>query len=150
MQNAFDIETIENPSPTHDTYYSGAMELLSKTFGDAKNMQAELARHNRTLLQVAHTDGKVLGFKLGYEEKPDRFYSWLGAVDPSARKQGVGHALMEAQHDWCKKQGYKKVQTRTKNSWRDMLILNLKCGFDVIGTYTDDKGDPKIILEKKL
>ena len=31
-----------------------------------------------------------------------------------------------------------------------MLILNLKHGFDIIGTYTDDFGEPKIILEKKL
>lgn len=44
----------------------------------------------------------------------------------------------------------KKVQTKTKNKWRDMLILNIKNGFDIIGTYTDDSGEPKIILEKKL
>jgi hypothetical protein len=31
-----------------------------------------------------------------------------------------------------------------------MLILNLKYGFDIIGTYTDNKGESKIILEKKL
>jgi hypothetical protein len=31
-----------------------------------------------------------------------------------------------------------------------MLILNIKHGFDVIGTYTDEKGEPKIILEKRL
>jgi hypothetical protein len=36
------------------------------------------------------------------------------------------------------------------NKWRSMLILNIKCGFDVIDTYTDENGRNKIILEKKL
>ena len=31
-----------------------------------------------------------------------------------------------------------------------MLILNIKEGFDVIDVYTDDKGESKILLEKKL
>ncbi|GMB08267.1 hypothetical protein B1no1_09770 [Thermolongibacillus altinsuensis] len=46
--------------------------------------------------------------------------------------------------------GTKFVRTKTKNKWRNMLILNIKHGFDVIGTYTDEKGEPKIILEKRL
>lgn len=31
-----------------------------------------------------------------------------------------------------------------------MLLLNIKNGFDVIGTYTDQDGEIKIILEKSL
>lgn len=31
-----------------------------------------------------------------------------------------------------------------------MLILNLRHGFDTIGTYTDEKGEQKIILKKQL
>jgi len=31
-----------------------------------------------------------------------------------------------------------------------MLVLNIKSGFDIIDTYTDDKGVQKITLEKKL
>ena len=54
------------------------------------------------------------------------------------------------QHDWCIKKGYETIRTHTKNSFKSMLILNLKNGFDVIGTFTDEKGEPKIILEKKL
>jgi hypothetical protein len=33
---------------------------------------------------------------------------------------------------------------------RDILILNLRHAFDVVGTYTDEKGEPKIFLEKRL
>jgi hypothetical protein len=31
-----------------------------------------------------------------------------------------------------------------------MLVLNLGHGFDVVGTFTDDKGEPKIIVDKRL
>lgn len=57
---------------------------------------------------------------------------------------------MENQRRWLKENGYHKVRTKTKNKWRDMLILNLKNGFEIIGTYTDEKGEPKIILEKNV
>ena len=57
---------------------------------------------------------------------------------------------MVRQHAWCREQGYSVVSTRTKNKWRNMLILNLRYGFDIIGTYTDDQGEPKIILTKTL
>lgn len=31
-----------------------------------------------------------------------------------------------------------------------MIVLNLRQGFDIVGTFTDDRGEPKIILEKYL
>ena len=36
------------------------------------------------------------------------------------------------------------------NKWRNILILNIKTGFDVVGTETDNNNEIKIILEKKL
>jgi predicted GNAT superfamily acetyltransferase len=103
------------------------------------------------VLVLAAFDGdKVVGFKIGYEEEPQHFYSWIGGVDPAYRKKGVGSTLMKMQHELLKERGYKIVTTKTKNKWRDMLILNLRYGFDIIGTYTDEKGEPKIILKKEL
>ncbi|MBO1582269.1 MULTISPECIES: hypothetical protein [Bacillus] len=57
---------------------------------------------------------------------------------------------MEQQHQFLREKGYRIIQTKTKNKWRNMLILNIKSGFDIIGTYTDEKGEPKIILQKNL
>jgi hypothetical protein len=57
---------------------------------------------------------------------------------------------MEQQHQYLKENGYHIVQTKTMNKWRSMLILNIKSGFDIIETYTNDKGVHKIILEKNL
>lgn len=78
------------------------------------------------------------------------FYSWLGGVHNQYRKHGIASTLMEKQHQFLKEKGFKLVQTKTMNRWRKMLILNIKHGFDVIETYTDEKGLHKIVLEKNL
>ena len=99
---------------------------------------------------VAIKDETVVGFKLGYEMEDGVFYSWLGGVHPSYQKRGIASKLMEKQHEECKKRGYSKVRTYGRNAKRAMLILNLKHGFDIVGTFIDDKGWHKIIFEKEL
>ncbi|WP_323744667.1 GNAT family N-acetyltransferase [Thermaerobacillus caldiproteolyticus] len=111
----------------------------------------EKMRKVENLLVLLALDGeKVIGFKMGYEQEKGEFYSWIGGVDSAYRQIGIGSTLMKMQHDWLKERGYQVVTTKTKNKWRHMLILNLRHGFDIIGTYTDEKGEPKIILKKLL
>lgn len=69
---------------------------------------------------------KVIGYKLGYPLDNQKFYSWLGGVDPNYRKRGVASRLMEIQHQHLKKNGYNVVQTKTMNKWRNMLVLNIR------------------------
>jgi hypothetical protein len=57
---------------------------------------------------------------------------------------------MKKQHQYLRDNSYYVVQTKTMNKWRNMLILNIKSGFDIIDTYTDKKGQLKIVLEKNL
>ncbi|PZE19907.1 N-acetyltransferase [Paenibacillus xerothermodurans] len=111
---------------------------------------AELSGRPQRLVLVAADDGRVVGYKIGYQDRQNRFYSWLGAVHPEYRSQGIASELMSRQHAWCKSHGYHVVRTQTKNKWRNMLILNIRHGFDIIGTFTDDQGETKIILEKRL
>lgn len=68
----------------------------------------------------------------------------------SERGQGIAPELVRGQHHWCRDQGYRIIRTHSKDKWRDMLVLNLGHGFDVLGTFTDERGEPKIILEKRL
>lgn len=133
-------------------WYQGMSALHSTIFKTQgpDPIEEELSARSKFLILVALTHGRVVGYKIGYQDRKTRFYSWLGGVNPEYRGQGIASELMVRQHAWCKNQGYSVIRTQTKNTWRSMLILNLRHGFDVIGTYTDKNGEPKIILEKHL
>ncbi|MFD2569181.1 GNAT family N-acetyltransferase [Spirosoma soli] len=98
---------------------------------------------------LAIDDQTVVGCKLGYERQPGQFYSWLGCVSPSHRGQGIAAELMRQQHDWCRQQGYMTIRTQTYNQWRNMLILNLRFGFNIVGALQGKHG-LMIVLEKDL
>src|SRR5262249_35028054 len=78
----------------------------------------------------AYSNGRIVGFKTGFSIGNGVFYSWIGGVDPDHRKLGLGKRLMLLQHQELKALGFVKVQTKTQNRFRDMIILNLKSGFE--------------------
>lgn len=125
-------------------------ELHKDIFGTSDDLMSKMANKPSLLVITATSGAKVIGYKIGYALDNDKFYSWLGGVDTNFRKFGVGSTLMERQHQYLKEKGYSIVRTKTMNKWRNMLVLNIKNGFDVIETYTDEKGLHKIILEKNL
>jgi GNAT superfamily N-acetyltransferase len=100
-------------------------------------------------LVLATENEQVIGCKLGYERKPGHFYSWLGGVHPDFRGHGIASELMRQQHDWCRQNNYHTIRTQTYNQWRSMLILNLRFGFDIIGTVQGKYG-LTLVLEKKI
>ncbi|NBB20752.1 GNAT family N-acetyltransferase [Runella sp. CRIBMP] len=102
------------------------------------------------LTLIAYENDDVVGYKMGYRRKEGHFYSWLGCVLPTHRGQGIAGHLMELQHEWCRANGYHTVRTMTYNKWRNMLILNLKHNFNIVGIFADNPGAPKIVLEKNL
>ena len=133
-------------------WYQSMCSLHGTIFNaqSADSIAEELLTRPKFLILIAVDLDRVVGYKVGYQERKTRFYSWLGGVYPEYRDRGIATELMQRQHEWCKNQGYTVIRTQTKNQWRNMLILNLRSGFDVVGTYTDEKGEPKIILEKRL
>ncbi|WP_027409666.1 GNAT family N-acetyltransferase [Anoxybacteroides tepidamans] len=134
----------------NDDIMEGILQLHERIFQDSSSLIERMKTKANLLTIIALDQGKIVGFKMGYEFDPRKFYSWLGGVDEMYRHQGIASKLMEMQHNYLREHGYRIVQTKTKNKWRAMLILNIKHGFDIIGTYTDEKGEPKIILEKNL
>ena len=92
----------------------------------------------------------LVGFKVGYQYDDQTFYSWVGGVLPSYRKQGIAQRLMELQHQSAAKSGYQKVRTKSMNRFKPMLILNLKNGFDIVQMYTNESGQTKIVFEKEI
>jgi GNAT superfamily N-acetyltransferase len=99
---------------------------------------------------IALYDGKVVGFKLGYPEDNMMFYSWLGCVNPSFRKLGLGSKFMDIQHEYCRNNEFLWVYTTTRNKWKGMIDLNFRFGFQIIGTTIDENGETRLHLRKTL
>lgn len=133
-------------------WYENMLELHGSIFTSQspESIQEELLWKSKILIVLACDNEKVVGYKIGYEDRKERFYSWLGGVYPDYRGMGIATKLLRLQHEWSENQGYSVVRTQTKNRWRDMLVLNIKQGFDIVGTFTDERGEPKIILEKRF
>lgn len=132
-------------------------ELAQSVFSDfdENKIALKLKNKNNILILVVYEStkvesSKIIGFKIGFETSNEVFYSWLGAIDPNYRNLGIGRELLKKQHKWCETMGYKFIETKTKNQWKEMLLLNIKSGFDVFGTEFDSKKELKILLRKKM
>lgn len=129
------------------------VDFENKLFDDPyprEKFERDVPRKAGFALFVARIDGSIVGYKAGYEVTGRLYYSWLGGVLPEARGNGVAKALMKAQHDWLKEQGYGTVRTYTENKFRSMLVLNIKQGFDVIGVYKSDHDEKQTIMLEKI
>ncbi len=99
---------------------------------------------------IAYKEEIPVGFKIGYKQNSNTFYSWLGGVLPAYRQQGIAKVLAEHQEAIVLKKGYQKIATKSMNQYKAMLIFNLKNGFDITNFYTNELGEQKIVFEKKL
>ena len=121
---------------------------------DVDEMSRRLARDNALVL-IAEIDANPVGFKAGYDRYQDgSWYSWLGAVTPDARGQGVGVALLEAQEAWLRERGYERVYVKTRNKFVSMRVLLAKNGYEVVAVDSaaagNDIGEARITHVKKL
>ncbi|WP_339251216.1 GNAT family N-acetyltransferase [Sporosarcina sp. FSL W8-0480] len=128
----------------------GLLQLHNDVFNNADGLLENAVKRPNILFIVATDMNQVIGYKIGYELSADRYYSWYGAVQENYRGKGIGSMLMDYQHRLVKKAGYKEIETKTRNMWRNMLILNLKHGFDITETFYDDEGIHRITLVKSL
>ncbi|WP_233434966.1 GNAT family N-acetyltransferase [Mesobacillus jeotgali] len=135
--------------PEHEIL-EGILDVHKVIFGTIDGLTEKMQNKPHLLFTVVYAESKVIGYKIGYELTHEKFYSWLGGVHPDYRNLGIASTLMDVQHRYLEKEGYKSVQTKTLNKWRSMLILNIKCGFDITETYIDRHGQLKIVLEKEL
>lgn len=117
---------------------------------DLENFAERIDSAEKLLTILAFSGDKLVGFKLGYQIDLTKFYSWLGGVDRDFRKQGIADELMKRQHSWCRNHGFSIIQTKTKNSFKPMLILNIKHGFDIIDLQRNRRDEIKIVLEKNI
>ena len=106
--------------------------------------------HVPHLILTAHSDNLTIGCKVGYERE-GRFYSWIGAVLPEYRKNGIATALADHQEEWARKQGYSSIWMKTRNCFPGMLIMAIGRGFKIIGFEPREEiGQHRIVLQKSL
>jgi len=83
----------------------------------------------RSLILLAEEQGKIIGFKIGYELDSRTFYSWFGGVSPMARGKGVAQQLLNDQEAWVVEQGYSAIKVKSRNQFPSMLRLLIKNGY---------------------
>ncbi len=142
-----EIREITQVQPQDIELISKLSEQVLGSFDSAHFLQ-KFDLRKKHLLLLALIDGQPVAFKLGYEFDSSTFYSWIGGVLPEYQGLGIASDLMKLQHDWCQKQGYEKIQTKTQNKFREMLSLNINAGFNIIALEKSRNGEDKIVLEK--
>lgn len=145
-----EIETYysEIPQEIIETTRQIAVEVLGGLNNEV--FEWKMQNHDDILLLLARKNGEAVGFKLGHRKGRTKFLSWIGGVKKEFRGSGCATKLMTAQADWCRLKGYRTIETQTMNKWKDMLILNLKNGFDIVGVFEDSELGQKIMLRKTL
>ena len=96
----------------------------------------------------AFSKDELVGYKIGYATETTTFYSWLGGVHPSFRKNGIASTLFKIQHERCFKKGYEFITTQSSNKYKEMMRLNLKFGFEIYGIKMSD--NIQILFRKNL
>jgi len=130
------------------------VKLYNQIFRPARDVESlrrrYLGRHN-VLQMVARLGDRPVGFSLGFELKPDVFFSWFYGVLPEFRRQGVASQLMEAVHSWARLNEYESIRFECHNQHRPMLHLAIALEYDIVGIRWDpDRGDNLVIFEKVM
>lgn len=128
-----------------------AVEAEIPEFGSgwsSDRYERRLSGH-RHLILIAELDRRPVGYKVGYEQTPAVFYSWLGGVVPSCRGRGVATALRQQQEKWARSNGYERLRVKSMNRFPNMLRLLIGAGYSI--RTTEGVGDDlKIVFEADL
>lgn len=142
-------------APFSQAFISEFTEMAERVFGGAADrnwldsLKWRLERMPDVTVFVAEAGSRSVGFKAGYAMARDRYYSWLGGVDPDFRKRGIAKELMNQQHSWLRGSRFQLLETHVEQDNSAMIQLNLKSGLGVTGLFLKD-GRPYFVMQKKL
>lgn len=130
------------------------VEMYNQIFRPQRDEESILRRFRgryNILQMIARVDERPVGFCLGFELKPEVFFSWFYGVLPEFRRQGIASQLMDASHDWAQQQDYNSIRFECHNHQRPMLHLSIALNYDIVGIRWDpDRCENLIIFEKVL
>lgn len=137
----------------NDETFKKIYPLYQQIFDDTYSLEQLKERTSNKesyLVLIARVDGKDVGLKVGFKED-DLFHSWIGGVLPEYRGKGIAKELTHVQHAWAKENGFSEVRTHTDHRFNNMLIHNIKNGFEIVDTQVRaHNGIRKLIMIKKL
>ncbi|MCG7536907.1 GNAT family N-acetyltransferase [Pseudoalteromonas sp. OOF1S-7] len=126
-------------------------------FSNPKTREQILQRlAGRTYLAlIVSCNSQPVAYKLGYEQAPQQFYSWLGAVIPDFRGKGMARALLLEQEHWCREQGFSHIEVKTMNRFKTMMQMLVSHDYHIAelthpATPTDTLLDVQIRFRKAL
>ena len=128
-------------------------DINQKIFGfneKPEHLTSLFQSRQNVLVCLAFQGGRPVGFKVGFQDDRRSFESWRGGVLDEARRQGIAWELMRLQHNWCAEKGFRVIKTVTNSDNTAMLILNLRSGFEIVGSFVNRRRRLKILQEKYL
>ena len=130
--------------------YPEVQALNEVVFGE-RRVIFRLDRVDLVLL-LAWLDGRRVGYKVGYAEDTDTFYSAKGGVLDAYRRRGVARALLYRMMEEARRMGYGRFAFDTfPNKHAGMTVLGLAEGFAVTAAgYNAAYKDYRLRFEKVL
>lgn len=141
--------------PFSDVFFSEFRDMTARAFVGSTDdewldsLRWRLESMPDVTVFTIEMDGRWAGFKVGYAATNKRYYSWLGGVDPSFRKQGIAKQLMAAQHAWLQESRFQLVETHVDQDNKAMIQLNLNSGLSVTGVFLK-RGKSNLIMQKDV
>ena len=127
-----------------------ARDLNDAVFGE-RRLIFRLDRRDLVVL-IARAGAFAVGYKVGYAESREVFYSAKGGVLPALRRRGIARALMHALEAEARSLGYRRFAYDTfPNKHPGMTVLGLAAGYTVIAAgYNAAYRDYRIRFERDL
>ena len=109
-------------------------------------------RFDRTdlVILLAYVGREPVGFKVGYGESEEVFYSAKGGVLETYRRRGIALRLLDEMERIARDRGYRRFAYDTfPNRHPGMLVLGLKHGYRLVGAdYNEVYKDYRLRLER--
>jgi ribosomal protein S18 acetylase RimI-like enzyme len=126
-------------------------ELLLTTFKNINIKSSELEEHynssNVYSTLVAIENNKVIGTAIVNHQTG--YFGWL-AVDKKYQNKGTGSKLCKRIEAILKKKKIKQITLDTRNQFKSALIMYLKNGYEINGTFLHHDGELMIRMSKKI
>ena len=127
------------------------IRVLNFTIFEEERVINTFDRENLLML-MAFVDSEAVGFKIGYKQNEETFYSAKGGVLATHRRKGIARLMLDDMIARVKADGFTKFAFDTfPNKHPGMTILGLEEGFTVVkADFNTVFHDYRLQFEKEI